>query len=211
METVGFSVKLGERVRAARKVAKLNGQQLAAKIEMSQSYISEIERGNRNPSLPTLLRIAKVLNCPVSYFLQDLDPDEDHSETRTELEVRIGIQFGTYLSNLLAEKNIHPVHFCQLVGIDLSDLRQLSLGFLPPRRTVEKMAEVLEVDSFPLLWRAGYVPTPCLDPRYGELLADDKLRTVASKLADNLSDEELKDYILQVISAATRTVFATEA
>ncbi len=202
MESKRFSGQLGQRVRAARKAAKLNGQELAAKIGMSQSYISEIERGNRNPSLPTLLRIAQVLDCPASYFLQDAELSTGERSERADSDRRIGIQFGQYLSRALSERNIHPEHFCQSVGIKLADLRRLSLGFLPPRHTIEKMAEFLELDAASLLLQAGYVPTPYLDQRLHQLLSDERLRAAAFKLVTDFNTDEAKEHILQVLGTA---------
>lgn len=195
--------QLGQRVRAARKAAKLNGQELAARIGMSQSYISEIERGNRNPSLPTLLRIAKVLNCPVSYFLQDVEIGETDQTERTDSDTKIGARFSQYLSKAMYEKDMSVEQFCQAVGIKVSDLRRFSLGFLPPRRTVEKMAEVLGIDSASLLWEAGYLPSACLDERLKQLFNDEKLRAAAFKLVSDFATDEGKEYVLKVLSAAT--------
>lgn len=61
---------LGPRIRQARMEAGLSGTQLARLIGKSQPYISDLERGQRTPSLHTLQAIAAALGKPTSYFLQ---------------------------------------------------------------------------------------------------------------------------------------------
>ena len=61
---------LGLRIRQARLEADLSGTQLARLIGKSQPYISDLERGQRTPSLQTLQAIAAALGKPTSYFLE---------------------------------------------------------------------------------------------------------------------------------------------
>ncbi len=66
--------QLGSRIRQARMEMGLSGTELARRIGKSQPYISDLERGQRTPSLPTLTALAQVLERPLSYFLAG---DED--------------------------------------------------------------------------------------------------------------------------------------
>ncbi len=54
-----FIVKL---IRA-RQIKKLSQGELASKLGVNQPYISSIESGRGNPSLNTLLKIAKALDA----------------------------------------------------------------------------------------------------------------------------------------------------
>lgn len=56
-------------LRAIRQKKKLSQQALAAKTELSLSYISEIERGNREPPLHTLEKLAAGLGCSPAALL----------------------------------------------------------------------------------------------------------------------------------------------
>ena len=48
-------------IREARKDLKLTQEQLGERCDMHPVFISEIERGIRNPSLDTILKLAKGL------------------------------------------------------------------------------------------------------------------------------------------------------
>ena len=63
-----FKQELGRRIRESRMELGLSGTELARRIGKSQPYISDLERGLRTPSLPTLQALADALEKPVSYF-----------------------------------------------------------------------------------------------------------------------------------------------
>jgi len=64
---------LGQRLRAARKARGLTMVALADAAEVSQPFLSKVEREATNPSLHTLYRLAHALDIPVS----DLLPSEE--------------------------------------------------------------------------------------------------------------------------------------
>lgn len=51
----------GKNVRRARKAAGLSQVDLAADAGMAKSYMSEVERGRRNPTVAVISRIARAL------------------------------------------------------------------------------------------------------------------------------------------------------
>lgn len=53
---------LGVNVRRYRKLRGMTQEQLALEVEMERSYISDLERGTRNPSVRALGRLAQALN-----------------------------------------------------------------------------------------------------------------------------------------------------
>lgn len=55
---------IGSKIRYERKKAGLTQAQLAAKIGVSESRISQYERGMENPRVCTLLKIADVIGVP---------------------------------------------------------------------------------------------------------------------------------------------------
>jgi transcriptional regulator with XRE-family HTH domain len=61
-------VRLGKLIRNAREEANLTQEELASKAEVDRSYIGGIERGERNVSFLTLVKIAKSLETSVSTF-----------------------------------------------------------------------------------------------------------------------------------------------
>jgi transcriptional regulator with XRE-family HTH domain len=50
--------RLGARIRALRAACELTQEMLADRIDRSQKYLSELERGQRSPSWETLVAIA---------------------------------------------------------------------------------------------------------------------------------------------------------
>ncbi len=61
----------GERLRALRNERGLTLAQLGHKVDLSASYLSQIERGVAMPSLSKLAAIARALDVEVRYFFED--------------------------------------------------------------------------------------------------------------------------------------------
>ncbi|GIO88453.1 hypothetical protein J25TS5_53850 [Paenibacillus faecis] len=62
---------LGKRLRQERHKMNLTQEKLAEKIEVSDAYIGQIERGERSLSLETLVKLANQLGVTVDYLLHD--------------------------------------------------------------------------------------------------------------------------------------------
>jgi len=54
-------VLVGRNVRKARERAKMTQEQFADKSGFSQQYISDLERGRRNPTIVSLYELAQAL------------------------------------------------------------------------------------------------------------------------------------------------------
>ncbi|PHY22398.1 helix-turn-helix domain-containing protein [Caulobacter sp. BP25] len=52
---------LGQNVRAHRKARGMSQEQLALDAGMKRAYLSDLERGTRNPSIRALERLANAL------------------------------------------------------------------------------------------------------------------------------------------------------
>ena len=53
---------LGQNVRILRKASGLSQEELAFRADLKRSYLSDLERGTRNPSVRAVERIAVALN-----------------------------------------------------------------------------------------------------------------------------------------------------
>lgn len=60
-------IAFGDRLRTARHRAGLTQEQLAHQAGMDRSQYSELERGQRDARLSTLLRIESVLGAELTY------------------------------------------------------------------------------------------------------------------------------------------------
>ena len=52
---------LGLNVRHWRKLRGMSQEELALEANMKRSYVSDLERGTRNPSIKAIARLAKAL------------------------------------------------------------------------------------------------------------------------------------------------------
>ncbi|HOB29727.1 MAG: helix-turn-helix transcriptional regulator [Dethiobacteria bacterium] len=57
-------VKLGQRIRALRRLKRVTQQELATRLDLSVTMLSNIERGLKEPSPQLLERIARELDVP---------------------------------------------------------------------------------------------------------------------------------------------------
>ncbi len=63
----------GNAVREYRKKAGLSQEALAEKSGLHRTYISDIERGDRNVSLVNIRRLAKAMKIKVSDLVKAVD------------------------------------------------------------------------------------------------------------------------------------------
>ena len=61
--------QLGNNIRFLRTACQLSQQELAKRIGVSQTHLSNIEHSHVKVTLKLLLRIANVLECPLGIFL----------------------------------------------------------------------------------------------------------------------------------------------
>ena len=61
--------KFGDKVQKVRKSQNISQEELAAQLSMHRTYVGMIERGERNPTIRTLYKLAKALKVDSSDFL----------------------------------------------------------------------------------------------------------------------------------------------
>ncbi len=69
--------RLGERIREERLRLHLTQARLAEDIDISDTYMGAIERGERSLTLDTLVRLVNRLGVTVDYLLADSVADSD--------------------------------------------------------------------------------------------------------------------------------------
>ena len=65
-----ISEKLGENMKKVRAKKKLSQGALARLLEVDKGYISNIESGNKNPTLATIQRLANALSVSADELLK---------------------------------------------------------------------------------------------------------------------------------------------
>jgi transcriptional regulator with XRE-family HTH domain len=69
MNRVDELQKLGRRIKAVRMQQKLTQNELAVICKVNRNYIGMLERGERNPTYITLVRIAEHLKISLSQLI----------------------------------------------------------------------------------------------------------------------------------------------
>ncbi len=69
--------RLGKRIREERQKLNLTQAQLAEAIDISDTYMGAIERGERSLTLDTLVRLVNRFGVTVDYMLADSVSDSD--------------------------------------------------------------------------------------------------------------------------------------
>ena len=64
---------LGELIRKARVDAGMTQEQLALRARVDRSYLSEIERDVRHPTVQMLLRICRAMNTSAAEVVRQLE------------------------------------------------------------------------------------------------------------------------------------------
>ena len=90
-------VNVGMTIKNIRKSKKLLLKEVASKCGISSSMLSQIEKGNANPSLNTIKSIAQVLEVPLIKFFIDSDKEkyEFHLLKKNERKI-ISTEYVTY-------------------------------------------------------------------------------------------------------------------
>ncbi|MBO8129681.1 MAG: helix-turn-helix transcriptional regulator [Peptococcaceae bacterium] len=133
----------GEQIRALREERGYTLQELAKKASLSLSYLSEIERGSKHPSLKTIEKLAKALHIPKNQLLDAGSNDNN-------------LSIGHKIRLIRNEKNLSLQELAQRVGISLSYLSEIERGLVSPSlTTLKRLAKELGVPPLVLMGYEG--------------------------------------------------------
>ena|SRR5258708_40342668 len=76
MSNVKTRLTIADKIKKARKEAGLSQKQMGDAMSLSDKAISSYEVGRATPTVDTLREISRVTYKPVTYFLEEGDPDE---------------------------------------------------------------------------------------------------------------------------------------
>jgi transcriptional regulator with XRE-family HTH domain len=63
-----MKVAIGERIAKLRKAKKLSQQAFSYEAEIERSYLTHVEKGRKNISVDTLVKITNALNISLKEF-----------------------------------------------------------------------------------------------------------------------------------------------
>ena len=76
--------QFGTFLKAQRRLAELSQRELARMTNLSDPYLSQLERGLHEPSIRVVKSIARALNIPAETMLRNAGLLEDEAEVSTE-------------------------------------------------------------------------------------------------------------------------------
>ena len=107
-------MNLGKRIQDLRRRRELSTGELAARVQVTSGFISQLEHSKTDPSLQTLQRVAAALQVPLSYLLLDdeLKPQVVRKDERHVIHTGDGGPRASILSPL-------PPRYLELVLLEL--------------------------------------------------------------------------------------------
>ncbi|MCQ4922963.1 helix-turn-helix domain-containing protein [Tissierella carlieri] len=103
---------IGERIKKIRKSIKMSQIEFSKKIGISQGTLSEIENGNNNPSIETLIKIKEMTNLDIDEIIygknnnKNLEDEEINIINKyRKLDDRDKIRVETYIDYIYLEKS----------------------------------------------------------------------------------------------------------
>ncbi len=107
-------MNFGEKIKKVRNKKKMSLRALAEKVNLSASFLSQIEQGKASPSIENLKKIANELEVKVS-FLIDEESKKDTVITRAKDRNRmesLGSKTDiSLLTNPDVAKNMEPIYY----------------------------------------------------------------------------------------------------
>lgn len=137
----------GQRIKAARKKAKLTQKELGAKLGIAYQTLAQWENDLRNPKVETLDRIAVALGVSLSELL---------SEDMATL-YRTGVEFGYEGSQL---ENKMYARYLEGIGYSWTKSEQKiisafsSLNAEGQEKAIERMEELTEIPKYTVRFEA---------------------------------------------------------
>jgi transcriptional regulator with XRE-family HTH domain len=69
------NVAFGKLIAGLRKAAQLSQEELAERAALHRTYVSQLERGLKSPTIVTLLRLSRALNTTPSKLIRQLETE----------------------------------------------------------------------------------------------------------------------------------------
>jgi transcriptional regulator with XRE-family HTH domain len=70
MATIDLKTLLGMAIKTQRALLGISQEELAHRAGLHRTYVSDLERGARNPSIESIEKLARALELPVSKLFE---------------------------------------------------------------------------------------------------------------------------------------------
>ena len=91
--------EIGERIKKRRVELGLTQTDIKESTGISSGNMSDVERGNRFPSIPTLIQLCSILNCTSDYILTGSSPTSEKKVQDISVSISYLIELFSSLSN----------------------------------------------------------------------------------------------------------------
>lgn len=170
---------LGGKVRVLREQSKLTLEELGKQLGFSTTYMSEIELGEKSPSIQTLQKISRFFNVPVSTFL--------HTQSKL-------IATGKKIKMTREVKGMTQKHLAGAADVSPGLIAQLEAGKVQPSlKTIERIAGALGVSTCFLILEQEDAEGIMvgITPELRELLFDPKIQMLIGHIC-TLDKDQLR-------------------
>jgi transcriptional regulator with XRE-family HTH domain len=65
MSVDNIKIQVGRAIKTERSLLSISQEELAYRAGLHRTYVSDVERGTRNPSIETIAKLARALNVPM--------------------------------------------------------------------------------------------------------------------------------------------------
>lgn len=97
-----YAIQIGQRIKAYRTARSLTVKELAAKAQITPSMLSQIERGQANPSLNTIRLLSAALDEPMfRFFLDDVNVQNEVVRLEERKPGSLNMAWNTSFSPLI--------------------------------------------------------------------------------------------------------------
>jgi transcriptional regulator with XRE-family HTH domain len=76
MDDEHIRISFGQQVRHLRRSRGWSQEELAARVGLDRTYIGSVERGERNPGLINIVRLARAMDVPVKQLFINISEGE---------------------------------------------------------------------------------------------------------------------------------------
>ena len=90
----------GDFIRSQRKLAELSQRELAKLADLSDAYLSQLERGLHEPSVRVLHGLSAALNVPADRLMRFLGRDATTSDERAAVSTESAIMLDDGLTDV---------------------------------------------------------------------------------------------------------------
>jgi len=100
---------ISEALRLLRVFHDMKQKELAEKLGISKSHVSEIENGNRTPSLEVISRYAEVFRVPASsiiFFAENIETAQNNGKLNARVKSAIASKILGFLQLIEAKTDV---------------------------------------------------------------------------------------------------------